>query len=195
MKKKILFALLAVAGITVLFTACSESLNDAGDDLALLEKSAQVGPRGCTGCDFTAVLTQDEINGLLHMREEEKVARDAYLKFNEMYGSVIFKNIAASEQKHMDAVLALIVGYGLDDPVKDKEIGEFTDYFQPVYDNFIAMGESIVEALEVGVAIEEMDIADLNEYLLTTFTPNLVQVYEKLLAASETHLNAFQTRL
>ena len=52
----------------------------------------------------------------MHMREEEKVARDVYLEFYEIYGNVIFKNIADSEQKHMDAVLALIVGYGLDDP-------------------------------------------------------------------------------
>jgi len=65
-----------------------------------------------------------------------------------------------------------------------------------LYDDLIKSGStSLEEVFQVGVDIEEMDIEDLNEYLSTTVTPNLVQVYEKLLAASETHLGAFQARL
>ena len=131
----------------------------------------------------------------MHMREEEKVARDVYLEFNKIYGNVIFRNIAASEQKHMDAVLALIVGYGLVDPAS-ADPGVFTPVFQKLYDGLITRGStSLEEAFQVGVDIEEMDIADLNEYLLTTVTPNLVQVYTKLLSASEKHLSAFQSKL
>ena len=48
------------------------------------------------------------------MREEEKLARDVYLKLNEKYQSVTktFKNIAESEQEHTDAVKALLDKYG-----------------------------------------------------------------------------------
>jgi hypothetical protein len=195
MKKKILFALLTVAGLTVLFTACSESLNDAGDDLALLEKSAQVGPRGCTGCDFTAVLTQDEINGLLHMREEEKVARDVYLTFAKMYNNRVFSNIAKSEQAHMNAILNLLNGYKLTDPVAGLAVGVFTPAFQDIYDGLILRGTSLKEALLVGVDIEVMDIDDLKVRIGETTVPNILQVYNNLKMGSTNHLSAFNYNL
>ena len=54
-------------------------------------------------------LTDEEEQGILFMREEEKLARDVYLFFYDMYDSIpIFNNIAQSEQRHMDAIEKLI---------------------------------------------------------------------------------------
>jgi hypothetical protein len=194
MKRKILFAMLAVMGLSVLITACSKSPDNTEEDLALTLKSARLNSGSCAGCDFTAVLSETEIKGLLYMREEEKVARDAYLTFYGLYKDRIFSNIAQSEQAHMDAILNLIKGYGLSDPASAK-IGEFTPAFQTIYDGLIARGTSLKEALLVGVDIENMDIGDLKTHISETLVPNILQVYNNLLAGSDNHLSAFTYKL
>jgi hypothetical protein len=197
MKKKNVFALLAVLGLTVLSTACSESMNNAGEDLAVAEKSAQLNTSGCIGCNFNAVLTAAEIKGLMYMREEEKVARDVYLTFAKLYPNArVFSNIAKSEQAHMNAILNLLNGYKLTDPVAGKAVGEFTPAFQGIYDGLILSGKtSLKEALLVGVDIEEMDIDDLKVHIGETMVPNILQVYKNLLAGSGNHLKAFNFNL
>jgi hypothetical protein len=57
------------------------------------------------------------------MREVEKLARDLYLTLYNATGEKIFLNLAKSEQRHMDAVLAIIQKYGLPDPA--GSVGEF----------------------------------------------------------------------
>ena len=53
-------------------------------------------------------LSDIEVEGLLYMREEEKLARDVYLTLYDQWNINIFKNIAASEQTHTDAVKILL---------------------------------------------------------------------------------------
>lgn len=191
-----LFTLLTAIGVAILFSSCTKADDEVMNKSAATEESTLQNPDRGDNCDFTAVLTEDEINDLLHMREEEKVARDVYLKFNELYDKPIFANIAQSEDKHMAAVLNLIEGYGLTDPVADKGVGEFNPDFQELYDNLVAEGsENIIAAYEVGVKIEELDIADLEECKDATEVTNILKVYNNLQAASENHLNAFSSKL
>ncbi|MFA7128993.1 MAG: DUF2202 domain-containing protein, partial [Sphaerochaeta sp.] len=68
---------------------------------------------------------EDSAEGILYMREEEKLARDVYLTLYDYWGFRTFIQIAQSEQKHMDSVGALIVGQGLEDPIADAQVGEF----------------------------------------------------------------------
>ena len=194
-KKSFLSGAVAAIVLTVLFTACSKNPDMAGDDLVIQGNGAQLNSDAGKDCNFTAVLTDAEIAGLMHMREEEKLARDVYLEFYEIFGNVIFKNIADSEQKHMDAVLALIDGYLLNDPVAGLGVGVFTDKFQEIYNSLIARGTTLEEAFKVGVDIEIQDIEDLTLYLTLTEVTNLIQVYDKLLSASEKHLETFTSRL
>ena len=64
-----------------------------------------------------AVLDANEKAHLVFLREEEKLARDVYLKLGEMYpNSRIFGKIDDSEQKHTTAVKNMIEKYGLEDP-------------------------------------------------------------------------------
>ena len=142
-------------------------------------------------------LTADEARGLLKMREEEKLARDVYLKLHELWEIPIFRNIASSEEKHMAAVKGLLDAYGLDDPVKSKAVGEFSDpEFTKLHDELIEKGKkSLLDALIVGATIEELDIRDLNELLLKTDKADISRVYENLRRGSINHLRSFVERI
>lgn len=139
-------------------------------------------------------LSQEVKSAILFMREEEKLARDAYLTLYDTYPLRPFLNISKSEQAHMDAMLYLIELYGLDDPVKDNPIGLFeNEELQALFDELIEIGsESRVEALKVGALIEEVDILDLEAALLEAGPGNEIErVYTNLLNASKNHLRAF----
>ncbi|NJE06472.1 DUF2202 domain-containing protein [Thermococcus sp. M36] len=138
-------------------------------------------------------LSQDEIDAILYMREEEKLARDVYLTLYNATGLRIFENIARSEETHMDMVLQLIERYNLTDPAEGKAIGEFSNpEIQALYDELVSRGEkNDVEALKVGALIEEVDIKDLKEWLSRTDNEDIRLVFESLMAGSENHLRAF----
>jgi len=59
--------------------------------------------------DATPELTDAEIDGLILMREEEKLAHDIYVTLFDQWGLPVFENIAASETTHTEAVLDLLV--------------------------------------------------------------------------------------
>ena len=152
-----------------------------------------------TGGEITelADLSDEEIQGIRIMREEEKLARDVYQALFDMWGQPVFQNIANSEQAHMDAVKALIDRYDLDDPVTGNGQGEFTNQdLQALYGELIATGgESLASALRVGAAIEEIDILDLQEHIGETDAADVLRVYESLLRGSRNHLRAFVSTL
>lgn len=143
-------------------------------------------------------LSDAEKNSILFMREEEKLARDANLKFYEKWNLNVFDNISESEQTHMDAMLQLIEKYNLTDPVGNKGVGVFTnDSLQSLYNLLLSQGESsLVDALKAGALIEEVDIFDL-KYALDNFVDNqdIEMVYENLYKASRNHLRAFVKNL
>lgn len=136
-------------------------------------------------------ISQAEAEDLVFMREEEKLARDVYLKMFEMWQNPVFSNIANSEQNHMDAIKRLIDAYGLVDPI--LEIGVFSNPdLQILYDQLIGQGAlSELDALKVGALIEEVDISDLAIALNETTSTYIQQVYQRLMAGSENHLRAF----
>ncbi len=138
-------------------------------------------------------LTEAEIQGILFMREEEKLARDVYLALAETWNMNIFSNIARSEQTHMDSVLTLIEMSDLEDPVGDAENGVFENQdLQTLYDDLVERGSlSLDEAMLVGGAIEEIDILDLQNYLAETENGAAIAVYQNLLMGSINHLRSF----
>lgn len=139
-----------------------------------------------------ADLTATEKYWLTYLREEEKLTRDVYLYYYDIWGSRIFKKISTSEQRHMDAIKNLLDRYGLPDPAAGNGQGEFTNpILQELYNDLIKRGgTSLVEALNVGVFIEETDIDDLNEGIATTRRRDIKKVYSNLLQGSLNHLDA-----
>lgn len=141
-------------------------------------------------------LTPAEATGVLYMKQEEKVARDVYQALFLRWDHVTFRNIATAEQRHMDAIDGLIARYGLTDATP-AEAGRFSiPELQKLHDDLLALGNaSLVDALRVGIEIEEADIADLKEAIRTTREPMIRRVFGNLLRASGQHLNAFNAAL
>jgi hypothetical protein len=142
-------------------------------------------------------LSDAEVEGLLFMREEEKLARDVYLTLYEKWGMPIFQNIAGSEQTHMDAVKTLLDRYDVEDPVAGNDIGVFDNStLQALYDQLVQQGsQSLADALRVGAAIEEIDILDLEERIAETDKADIRMVYGNLMRGSRNHLRAFASTL
>lgn len=140
-------------------------------------------------------LSQDETESILFMREEEKMARDAYLVFYQKWPQPIFNNISKAEQTHMDAVMLLVNKYSLTDPVGSNPAGTFNNTdIQTLYNAFITQGNiSYIEALKAGAAIEEVDIRDLQNMLSEDDINNqdIDLVYSNLLKGSRNHLRSF----
>jgi hypothetical protein len=149
------------------------------------------------GSSIETVLNDTETAHLVFMREEEKLARDTYITLNETWGLRVFANISNSEQMHMNAILAMLNFYGVDDPVVDDAAGSFTNVtLAALYGDLVARGAvSSLEALYVGAYIEETDIRDIQLAISETVQANIIAVYENLLAASKNHFRAFVNHL
>ncbi len=141
----------------------------------------------------TGVLSTEEIEGLLFMREEEKLAQDVYLYLAEVWDLQIFSFIARSEATHTEAVRHLLETNGIEDPAVSTELGEFADpILQNLYNQLVEEGSlSLENALRVGTAIEEIDILDLEKYIEETDNESIILVYNNLLKGSFNHLRAF----
>jgi len=127
------------------------------------------------------------------MVAEEKVAHDVYVTLGDMYNVSTFDRIANSEDRHQVAVRTLLDAYGVADPTVGDEVGEFDDpVFQAMYDDMVAEGSTSLDAAaQVGITIEEVDIADLQEALNAGQPADIGRVFTNLLNASEKHLAAF----
>lgn len=142
-------------------------------------------------------LSQDELDAIVFLREEEKLARDVYATLSLSWDLRVFSNIARSEQRHMDLVARLLVRYGVTDPVVDDTIGAFTNpEIDALYVSLVAAGEtSLEQALLVGATIEDLDIADLNEIIAETDNLDIALIGYNMVAGSRNHLRAFSRAL
>ena len=150
-----------------------------------------------TGTGQATALTDDEKYWMTYMREEEKLARDVYTSLGAQWNLPVFTNIARSEQTHMDSVKTLLDRYGVQDPAAGTAPGEFRNpVLQQLYNDLISQGTiSVVDALKVGVLIEETDIVDLDKAIAATQHNDIRTVYENLRQGSLNHLNSFESIL
>ncbi len=187
--KAIALRLFSLFLITFLIIGCNSEANvvSSESDASLLKYGASVSN-----------LSQEEIDGLIHMRIEEKLARDVYTVLGDKWNARVFLNIKLSEQTHMDAVKRLLDKYSIADPLTTDEIGVFPDdHFQTLYNELIIRGNlSLKDAFQVGVDIEVLDIEDL-EYQLSNVVDNsdIIRVYTNLKNGSINHLAAFNRNL
>ena len=144
--------------------------------------------------EIESTLSQAEAQSLVKLREEELLAHDVYLAFSKLYSIPVFRNISKSEAAHTGAVKTLLDRYGVEDPALGHVTGEFSNpHFQELYNKLVERGSrSIGEALIVGLVIEDMDIADLEEALETEIEKEDIRlVYQNLLRGSTFHMKAF----
>ncbi len=162
----------------------------AGTALMACGTSATATPTTATTTTVDTV-TED---ALVHMVEEEKLAHDVYVTLAAGSDLQMFDRISDAEARHESELQALLDRYDLADPTAGNDIGEFTDpAFGTLFDQLVAEGgASDAAAMQVGVTIEQMDIADLQDRLAATMPSDVAQAFERLLAGSERHLAAFQ---
>ena len=108
----------------------------------------------------------------------------------------MFGNILQSEQSHQSQVLTVMNTRDIKDP-RSSKVGVFVNTdLQNLYNQLIAKGsKSAVDAYEVGVAIEELDIDDLTKMLATAKDADVIAMMENLRKGSENHLRAFNNQL
>lgn len=140
-------------------------------------------------------VSQAQIDTLLYMIEEEKMARDVYDALYEQTGILKFDTISNSEQKHYDTLLSAAASLGIDVSALSTEVGVFTNAeVQALYDQLLAQGSlSLEAALETGIAIEQTDITDLQNAIDESDVSLLDTVYSNLMRASYNHLDAFES--
>ena len=145
----------------------------------------------------TEALNAAEQNSLIYMREEEKLAGDVYARLYAAWGLKTFTNISTSEATHTEAVRQLLLRYTLADPAANLGAGQYTNTtLQGLYTQLVATGStSLVEALKVGAAIEELDMLDINTHLTNVDNQDIKLVYGNLLKGSRNHLRSFYKTL
>lgn len=148
---------------------------------------------------YAQPVTEGEKTTILHMREEEKMARDIYLTLNEKWNQQVFSNISGSETYHMSQIKVLIDKFKLEDPVakNDDKRGAFANKdLKKMYDEFTTSGKTSLEAaFRAGAKVEEADIKDLKDAIANTVNADIKSTYKYLLQASENHLRAFVRNL
>ncbi|MGM0588738.1 MAG: DUF2202 domain-containing protein [Bacteroidota bacterium] len=142
-------------------------------------------------------LSESELEGLLFMVEEEKLARDVYIYFDSMYQQKVFNNIIESERNHVAAMRYLLDRYNISDPTVDNLEGEFeNEELQTLYNQLTEQGSvSVTEALKTGALIEETDLVDITKEIEETDNDDITFVYQNLKNGSINHLKAFVRNL
>ncbi len=187
-------------------------------------ENQQGGHGDGTGFDLSeypeSVLTQEIIDSLAYMGNEERLAYDIYTvlyNYHNDLGTQIkqLENIPKSEQKHVEIVQSVIQRYDINtdtltdviDPVADKDVefedmpmGQYDipaiqDLYNTLYDKGIASKQA---ALEVGCMVEVVDIDDLDEFIHQAEASNatdVVAAFNVLRDGSYSHYWAFDKGL
>ncbi|MBE0655444.1 MAG: DUF2202 domain-containing protein [Bacteroidales bacterium] len=162
----------------ILFSACFSGYSQCAKDTGI----------------GTYTPSDEEIESLKFLREEELLAGDVYEFLSTHYDIPVFKNISKSEDVHTGRIKMLLTRYQVDDPAQNHEDGKFENReLQNLYDELTATGKiSLDSAIVVGLMIEEKDIKDLQEALDTVIKAEDIRaVYAALKRASGNHLRAF----
>ncbi len=144
----------------------------------------------------TTTLSAKEKSDLLHLREEEKLARDVYLYAFNKYGQNVFKNISNSEQLHMDKVLQILTTHNIADPANPQQGVFNNEELQNLYNSLTQKVDiSLLEALLVGATIEDLDIKDIDEFKANTSNQSILNMYDNLECGSRNHLRAYYSNV
>jgi hypothetical protein len=166
---------------------------------AQADDAPQTGDCLATPLDASGVVyTDEQVASLLFMIEEEKLAGDLYEAFYDQTGLLVFDRIASAEDRHMDALVNQAELAGLDiDGILALPAGEYLNpELQALYVDLLVAGSvSADAALAVGQQVEQADIADLTETMITVVGTPLEIVYSHLETGSTHHLAAFDSWL
>jgi hypothetical protein len=149
-----------------------------------------------TGSDTTnttPTLSQHVTNHLVVLREQQKLARDLCTVFYTKYNVQAFHNIAASENRHMEAVKKILDRYGITDPVGTNGPGVFTNAkMQAKYNELVAKGgTSLADAYRVMIGMEKAEVALLTDIKGDTIRTDVLALVNNLIGAEYKQLSTW----
>ncbi|MHB0755934.1 DUF2202 domain-containing protein [Polaribacter sp. M15] len=182
-KVTVLFVLITLA---IVVNACSD---DSQDEFILFDLNDVEDVQEST------TILQEDIDALLFMLEEEKLARDTYEYLDNTWSLSQFENIKKSEQAHMDAIEDVLKQNEISYTILPKGVFSNKD-LQAHYNTFKVEGaKSTIDALQIGATIEDLDIKDLENYVSLTKNSTLISIYQNLICGSRNHLRSFMRGL
>lgn len=134
---------------------------------------------------------------LIHVSQQEKLARDFYSSLSETWRLDVFHTTSGSEDIHADALRTLLARYKLPDPAYGLGRGEFNRVdLTERYQDLIARGRfSAVEALKAAASVEELEIEDITERLPHVQSTELSNVLESVVSSDKHHLRSLVVAL
>ena len=122
---------------------------------------------------------------LINQYGEEKMARDLYTYAYEKYWIQTFSNISKAEQKHMDAVKALLDRYNISAPTDYAKDNELYNTLKANID------KSKKDAIEVGITVEMVDIDNMIKDIKVTDNDDIKTILTRIWWASYNHMRWF----
>jgi len=185
MKKVIYF--FVMISFVIVANGCSEDSEDAFD--------IDLSQDDTIDLQDNITISQKDADALLFILEEEKLARDTYEFLDKTWGLNQFANIKKSEQTHIDAIENLLKQNEISYTILPE--GVFSnDELQAHYNTFKVDGvKSVIDALKIGATIEDLDIKDLEDFVLETENAQIINVYQSLQCGSRNHLRSFMNGL
>jgi hypothetical protein len=120
---------------------------------------------------------------LVYAIQDEYLARAEYVEIIQKYGAMRpFSNIVKAEERHIPFLIPLSERYGF------KTLEENAD-------NYVVLPQDMKTSLELGVHEEIENIAMYEVFLQEDLPADVRDVFERLMAASKNHLEAFRTTL
>jgi len=127
---------------------------------------------------------------LINQYGEEKMARDLYNYAASKYSNInTFANITKSEQKHMDAIKALLDRYNIQAPSDYAKDNDLYNTLKAQIDKWEK------EAIEVGITVEMVDIDNIAKDIKSTDNDDIKTILLRTGWASYNHLRGFMKAL
>jgi hypothetical protein len=202
------FTAVAFALSTLALVGCAQSprLEGAAADLVHEVSAAPLlpGPDAARASEPparprspNAPLSDGDRRTLLHVSQQEKLARDFYSSLSETWRLDVFHTTSGSEDIHADSLRTLLARYKLPDPAYGLGRGEFNRVdLAERYDDLIARGRfSAVEALKAAASVEELEIEDISDRLPRVQSPELSNVLESVVSSDKHHLRSLVVAL
>ena len=189
---------LAILALLALLGGCYA---EAGGGSGVVVPYTLTTPAGATA--FTAAV-YDEIDALPYRHpdasawdalrfavQQEKLGRDLFLLYYDVWGDVRFLDLYEAEASHRRALVWLLDKYGIADPVHGLPDGAYADLdLQWAWDDWSSAGAAhLTDALIIGATLMEWSIAELQaQSCLAVDTADVTFLYDMLLLASRNHL-------
>jgi hypothetical protein len=141
-------------------------------------------------------IDNNELNSIQFVFEFQKLTKDVFLKFYDLWRLPLFINLSHDVQQQMDELDILLKKYDLSVNLKKQEGNYFNSYLKKLYRNFTTTGKtSLFESLRVCATIEDLKIFDTNLQLDRVDNQDIKHLYTSYIHDSRDNIQKIQSTL